>query len=223
MRKEIYLIRGLRDETYDGFRMRIMTLAEQAVASADPAKLKFVLTIQPPPKISIIPFKKKKVAAISVFRAADQPLKSLTEESGFEGVYRVDEAIPVRYEKDWQNGEQTPGICLFTLFRQKPNIPYETFLDRWHNSHTPLSLKIHPLWNYNRNVVEEKLLDHSFDWHGIVEEQFRTTADLLHPIKFFGHPLIMPYRMWQVYWDTQSFLEYKSIEPYFAHEFHIKS
>ena len=31
-----------------------------------------------------------------------------------------------------------------------------TFMKRWHEGHTPLSLELHPLWNYNRNVVLEK-------------------------------------------------------------------
>ena len=119
----------------------------------------------------------------------------------------MEEAIPVAYEKNWQDGEKSPGVCLLTLFQKKKRITHETFLHRWHNSHTPLSLKIHPLWNYNRNVVTEKLHDSCFDWHGIVEEHFRTSSDLLNPVKFFGHPLIMGYNMMRVYFDTNSFLD----------------
>ena len=150
-------------------------------------------------------------------------MNELINATGFIGAYEVTEAIPVQYKKTWADLEATPGICLFTLFKQRADISYEVFLDRWHNSHTPLSLKIHPLWNYNRNVVTEKLTPDSVQWNGIVEEQFRTKADLLNPIKFFGNPLIMPYRMWQVYADTKSFLDYKTIEPYFANELIIKS
>ena len=63
----------------------------------------------------------------------------------------------------------------------------------------------------------------SENWDGIVEEQFKTRSDLLNPIRFFGHLSIMPYRMWQVYSDTKGFLEYHTIEPYFASEIHLKS
>ncbi|MBK7959230.1 MAG: EthD domain-containing protein [Bacteroidetes bacterium] len=114
-------------------------------------------------------------------------------------------------------------MCLFTLFKQKQDISYDAFIHFWHEVHTPLSLKILPLWNYNRNVVKQKRTEDSVHWDGIVEEQFKTTSDLLNPLKFFGNPLVMFYRMWQVYIDTKSFLDYDSIEPYFAHEIYIKS
>jgi hypothetical protein len=96
-------------------------------------------------------------------------------------------------------------------------------LDRWHNSHTPLSLKIHPLWHYNRNVVEEKLSKHSAKWDGVVEEHMRTRSELLNPFKFFGNPLVILQRMIHVYKDTKSFLDYNTIEPYLAKEYFLKS
>lgn len=139
------------------------------------------------------------------------------------GGYSVEEAIPVAYEKSWEDGQATPSVCLFTLFRQKKGIDYDTFIYRWHNSHTPLSLKIHPLWHYNRNVVKEKLTDSSNLWDGIVEEHTRSTDELLNPLKFFGNPFTMIYNMIRVYFDTKSFLDYKTIEPYLATEVHIKS
>ena len=223
MRKEIYLIAGLEEETYEAFSERILMMANEITASHDIHQLKVTLTNSPPPFISIIPFKKKKIAALSVFKHSDDLILPLVQSSGFIGDYLVDEVLPVKYEKTWSDKTFTPGICLFTLFKQKEGISYAHFIDRWHNSHTPLSLKIHPLWNYNRNVVTEKLTPSSQPWDGIVEEQFKTIAELLNPIKFFGNPLVMPYRMWQVYADTKSFLDYKSIEPYYANEIFIKS
>jgi hypothetical protein len=223
MSKEIYLIAGLADETYESFTERILNLAKTVAKSDDIEQLKVTLTNQPPPKISIIPFKNKKVAALSVYKKQTITLTQLLQSAGFIGSYAVEEAIPVQYEKTWNDLSYTPGICLFTLFKQKEGISYDQFIDTWHNSHTPLSLKIHPLWNYNRNVVTEKLTDSTYNWDGIVEEQFKTVSELLNPIKFFGNPLVMLYRMWQVYADTKSFLDYKSIEPYFANEIYIKS
>jgi hypothetical protein len=221
MKKEIYLIKGLENETYQGFSERILKIADTVLVQVDQLKVTFTKT--PPPGISVIPFKKKKIAAFSIFKNDKEVIRDLVQSPGFSGAYTVEEAIPVNYKKTWVDRSYTPGICLFTLFKQKEKISYDQFLDRWHNSHTPLSLRIHPLWNYNRNVVSRKLTETTFPWHGIVEEQFRTKSDLLNPIKFFGNPWVMPYRMWQVYSDTNSFLDYKSIEPYYAHELHIKS
>lgn len=223
MRKGIYLIEGLENESYRDFSKRVIALAQEAFKKEDLSKLKLVYTQGAPPILSIIPFKKKKIAAISLFTKDEEKLPVLSDNRAFSGSYIVEEAIPVKYEKSWEDGKETPGICLFTLFKQKKGISYEQFIDTWHHSHTPLSLKIHPLWNYNRNVVTQKIMTNSAPWDGIVEEQFRTKSELLNPIKFFGNPLIMGYRMWQVYSDTNSFLDYKTIEPYFAKELIFKS
>ena len=217
MAKTIFLFRAQEDENYKDFKTRITEVGNQLANDNSNEAVKVTLTSAAPPSVSIIPFKKKKVAAISVY--ANDRVQLEEDHSAF----YVDEAIPVEYTKTWKDQEITPGICLFTLFNKKPGLTQHEFLDRWHNGHTPLSLKIHPLWNYNRNVVTGSSNGNSESWDGIVEEQFRTKSDLLNPFKFFGHLGIMPLRMWQVYSDTKGFLEYHSIEPYFAEEIHLKS
>ena len=89
-------------------------------------------------------------------------------------------------------------------------------------SHTPLSLRIHPLWHYNRNVISANLVTHEPAWGGIVEEHFKTRSQLLNPFKFFGNPLVVVQRMMAVYKDTNAFLEYKTIETYMTREYHIR-
>lgn len=223
MRKEIYLLKASEKENYSLFSERMIKISKSLLDSATIRKVKLTYTHEAPPSISVIPFKKQKIAAISIYKDDRDLCEILLNTEGFCGVYFADEAIPVAYEKDWDDLLYTPGICLLTLFKQKKGITYDTFIDRWHNSHTPLSLKIHPLWNYNRNVVAQVSNIRSQPWDGIVEEQFKDRSDLLNPIKFFGNPFIMPIRMWQVYSDTKSFLDYESIEPYYAAELHIKS
>jgi hypothetical protein len=223
MKKEIYLLDGLENEDYTAFHKRVHALNKQILSLQSINSAKVTYTQSPPPALTIIPFKKKKVAAFSVVHDESNTILRLMKDHGAKSAYAVDEAIPVAYEKSWEDLTPTPGICLLTLFKKRKDLSFETFLDRWHYGHTPLSLKIHPLWNYNRNVVTKKILAESTPWDGIVEEQFRTTSDLLNPIKFFGNPFIMPYRMWQVYSDTRGFLDYSTIEPYFAIEVWIKS
>ncbi len=223
MSKEIILIKGLENESYTQFSERILSFGKSLLEDKEITQVKITCTLNPPPKLSVIPFKKAKIAAISVYSVNKVNKKRHHNSSGFDCGYLVDEAIPVAYKKTWNDGTESPGVCLLTLFRQKRGIDYKTFIHRWHNGHTPLSLKIHPLWNYNRNVVMEKLIDASYEWDGIVEEHFKTTSDLLNPIKFFGNPFIMVYNMLCVYLDTNSFLDYKTIEPYFVTEVWIKS
>lgn len=223
MHKEVYIIRGLLSEDYKPFSKRIFEVSEEILKQAGPERLKICLTLERPPRISIIPFKRDKVAVLSVYRKKNDELKMITEADGYAGGYTVEEAIPVGYSKTWTDGEQTPGACLLTLFHRKPGIDQDTFIQRWHEGHTPLSLKLHPLWNYIRNVVNGTLTDGS-DWYdGIVEEQVLKASDLLNPFIFFGPPLKVPIHMYQVFMDTRSFIDMRRIETYLASEIHLKS
>jgi hypothetical protein len=223
MNKEIYLVWGAGTESYRQFEARIMQLAHSVVKAVNPQKLKVVITSGPPPAVSIIPFQKKMVASVSVYKEDNVPVTLLVSAAGFAGAYCVTEALPVEYEKRWPDGEVTPGVCLLTLFNRKKGLDHETFIHRWHNSHTPLSLRIHPLWNYSRNVVTDLMVPGSQGYEGIVEEQMRTDADLLNPFRFFGNPLVIIPRMIAVYRDTKSFLDYRGIETYFSREVVVKS
>ena len=223
MHKSIYLVRGAETETYGEFSKRIITSLNELKKIPEIHKIKVVYTAESPPKVSIIPFKRKKIASISIYRKEEKMMNTLLDLPGFIGAYSVTEALPVAYEKTWPDGEMTPGACLLTLFNRKKGLDYETFIHRWHNSHTPLSLKIHPLWNYSRNVVEKLLSDNTIPYEGIVEEQMRTDSDLLNPFRFFGNPLVIISRMIAVYTDTKSFLDYSGIETYMAREVVVKS
>lgn len=223
MIKEIYILKGKKAEAYDSFRSRMLKLAEEVLNQYHPEKLKICITLKSPPTFSIIPFKQKKVAVISLIRKKGAVPDLLTSADGYIGGYEVEEAIPVSYTKSWKDGEPTPGECLLTLFHSRPGLDRETFIDRWHNGHTPLSLELHPLWNYNRNVVKKTLSEKSEWYDGIVEEQFQKPADLLNPLVFFGPPIKVPKHMYMVWMDTKSFIDMRKIETYLATEIHIKS
>lgn len=223
MNKEIYLVRGADQESYQEFHNRILSIVSRLAAELNPEALKFTITGNAPPAVTVIPFRRSKIAAISVYKSMPEPIEEIKKEKGFCGAYRVTEALPVAYEKTWKDGDPTPGACLLTLFSRKKSIDYPTFIHRWHNGHTPLSLRIHPLWNYVRNVVNEGMFEDSPWFDGIVEEQVRNAADLLNPFRFFGNPLIIIPRMLMVYKDTKSFIDYTGMETYLAAEYHIKS
>lgn len=223
MKKIIYLINGSSSESHQQFKDRIFEAVNRLVKLGNLISVKVVLTEFAPPRVSIIPFRKQKIACVSVYQHHENLTDSILQLQGFSGVYKVTEALPVAYEKNWKDGEPTPGICLFTLFSQKKGISYDHFIDRWHNGHTPLSLRLHPLWNYSRNVVNEKLTEQSTNWNGIVEEHFRTKADLLNPFKFFGKPLVIVPNMLKVYTDTQSFLDMSTLQTYLAMEYWVVS
>jgi hypothetical protein len=223
MTKEIFLFRGTGGESYHDFSARLKELAAEVTGKNGHCRVRLVWTAEPPPALSVIPFRKQKAATLSLVNHEPNPVEFLASQPGFAGGYRVTEALPVSYRKTWDDGEHTPGMCLLTLFNPKKGLGRDEFIDRWHNSHTPLSLKIHPLWNYSRNVVEEAITVNAEKFGGIVEEQVRTDADLLNPFRFFGNPLVIVQRMIAVYTDTRAFLDYGGIETYMAREVIVKS
>lgn len=223
MAKEIFLLQGTDAESYREFRARVFEAVETVSNQFKPDAIKFTITEEAPPAWSVIPFSKRKLAAVSVHSLPMDGRAVFMTMKGFRGAYQVDEVLPVSYQKDWPDGVVTPGVCLLTVFSKKKTIDYATFIDRWHNGHTPLSLRIHPLWNYVRNEVKNLLSGNSVPFNGIVEEQMRTPADLLNPFRFFGNPIIIIPRMIQVYADTKSFIDYATMETYLAAEYHVKS
>ena len=223
MYKEVYILNSLPNEDYNSFKNRILNLSEGILDQFEPEALKICLTLKSPPLISVIPFKREKIAVLAVTRERGTAIKLITNAPGYRGGYEVEEAIPLGYSKTWKDGEPTPGECLLTLFHRKPDIDQETFIRRWHEGHTPLSLKLHPLWNYNRNVVKSALTEESLWYDGIVEEQFQKASDLLNPLVFFGPLHKVPIHMYQVWMDTKSFIDMKRIETYLTTEIHLKS
>lgn len=224
MQKEIHIIKGSGTESYKSFVSRIFLFTDQVLKEMDPKSLKVSLTTSAPPVLSVIPFRREKIAVVSMeseVNNAPEILQKKTE--AYLGSYKVEEAEPVSYTKTWDDRSPTPGVCLLTLFHKKPGLTQDEFLHRWFQGHTPLSLRLHPLWNYNRNVVKKKLVEISPWYDGIVEEQFRKASELLNPFIFFGPPLKVPAHMVEVWKDTRSFIHMKRIETYLASEYHMKT
>jgi hypothetical protein len=236
--KLIYLIRGEEHISYEQFHPLITEKAERISEARGVRGVKLTITAGPPPRCSVIPFRKEKIAAVSVWFGSSSPedgplelLEELEMESGTRG-FQVTEAVPVSYEKDWEDKKTTPGVGLLTIFKRRGGLSREEFLRRWHESHTPLSLKFHPLWNYNRNVVEGEIgTDRSVGNNtegdnaveGIVEEHFGERKDLLNVFRFFGPPWITLWRMMRVLFDSRSFIDYPTMEPYLITERWIKT
>jgi hypothetical protein len=222
MQKSIHIIRGTESESYKSFRSRIKGMVDELLVSK-PAYLHYTITLEPPPKRSVIPFRKDMIALIS-YKASEEGLPDILKKAeGYSGAFMVTEALPIAYTKDWPDGEATPGVCLLTLFRRKNGINHQAFIDRWHNGHTPLTLKIHPIYHYNRNEVKEVIGVPPVSYDGIVEEHCRTPKELFNPFRFFAKSGFAPINMIKTYFDVNSFIDYKSIETYLVREFVVIS
>lgn len=112
MHKEAYIIRGLPSEDYKEFKNRMLQLSQEVLSQSSPQRLKVCLTVQRPPRISVIPFKRKKIAAISVYGEQGSLLKSISKLEGFSGAYLVKEAMddkaidPENGKRLWELSEE---------------------------------------------------------------------------------------------------------------------
>ena len=105
--------------------------------------------------------------------------------------YLVVESRPLLHEPPV--GERAPGANLVTCIKQKPDIGYDEFIDRWNNEHRKVAVETQSTFAYVRNAVVRRLTDEGADWDGIVEESF--------PIEALSDP--------HVWYDCSSDDEYK--------------
>ena len=99
--------------------------------------------------------------------------------------YSVTESVPREYQnRDWPDGETSPTLTIGTAMIARQDINQEEFFKRWHESHTPLSLKIHPLTRYVRNVVSRVLTVDAPNYHGLVFESVRS-LEILSSVEYF--------------------------------------
>jgi hypothetical protein len=101
--------------------------------------------------------------------------------------YLVTESILRDFvRRDWKAGDPSPGIALVTTFPKPEAIDDETFFARWHGSHGPLSLELHPLTRYVRNSVARRLTPDAPPFRAIVSESVASPAIAADVEKFYG-------------------------------------
>ncbi len=219
-----FVLRAPEGIDHARFGQQARALAERLLA-LEPERLKLSWTEQPPPRLALVPFARRPLALFSIVgpSPAERIADLLAEAGGALSGYRVSEALPTAYRRDWPDGQRTPGAGLLTLLKRKPGLSDERFYHEWFGRHTPKSQRIHPLWCYERNRVEQAVLPGSAPFEGIVEERFRTRAELLNPVRLFGGPLSWLPHMIEVGLHISSFLDMRSMETYLVEELHLKS
>jgi hypothetical protein len=107
----------------------------------------------------------------------------------FDG-YLVTESVPQRRtDRDWPDGERSPGILHFTWFPQPERLSDDDFFHGWHTVHTPASATLHPLrWAYVRDSVARPVTSGAPPVQAIVFESFRTVDDYVDPDRLYGSP-----------------------------------
>ncbi len=227
MEKIAFLLKSGMSEPLDAFRHRVLDAFIPRILADSNAPCKVNLTGVDPPILSITPYRKERVALVSVWEAtpSTKPEWANRVRHSWDGPchgYRVEESIPLSYERTWPAGTQTPGLGLLTLFRARRGIGQDEFIRMWHQGHTPIGMKVHPMWNYVRNVVLAPIVPQSPDLGGIVEEHFRCPEDLLSTPRFFGGITRMIPNMVRVGLDIRKWMDLGSIENYLVTEHWIR-
>jgi uncharacterized protein (TIGR02118 family) len=129
-------------------------------------------------------------AMVSVWGLSDEALpqlrRTLDPSERWSAGYRVSEATPLGYDHRGPHGSRSPGVVQVTCLRRRPGMERDAFLRHWHERHTPLALRVHPLWRYSRNVVETAVTSDAPPHEGLVELHFRYAEDLKDPVRMYG-------------------------------------
>ena len=230
MKKLQYVVRGPDHRPVEAFGADVQDRLGPRLLGRAPGRLKLTFTAEAPPRLTVVPFRRTPLALVSIWTeddgdgaAAEWAEVVRSAGLGAVGGYRVDEAYPRSYERDWPDGTRTRGAGLLTLLSRKKGLGDDEFFRRWFDGHSPLSLRIHPLWNYVRNVVRATTVPGSPSLDGIVEEHFRRPDDLTNPARFFGGPIWMLPNMVRVALDVQGFLDLRTLESWYVTEYWLKS
>lgn len=228
MPKYIYLIRSPEQIRHQELKIRVLDELVPRLLQLNPQKLKIDLTGVKRPMLTVLPLKRDGLAMISIWDSqADRARLWQAEMSGLGwnvAGYQVTESVPRAYTKDWKDGDLSPGVVMLTLMKKNRRLSHEQFMKEWFEYHTPvIALRVHPLWNYVRNVVDAVLVEGSPSFDGIVEEHFRHRRDITNPLRFFGGPLGMIPNMVKVGLHANKFLDISKVENYLLSEYWIRS
>jgi uncharacterized protein (TIGR02118 family) len=93
--------------------------------------------------------------------------------------YLVDERVQIDYERDWPDGQVSPGLHRIVFVRRAPALTREQMAAHWADRHAPLVRRHHPGFRqYAQNVVVEPVTADAPEVDGIAEMHFRSAADL---------------------------------------------
>ncbi len=228
MVKYVFLVRPPDGASTSSLKGRVLGELVPQLLRMGPDRLKIGLTEPERPRLTVLPLAREHLAMVSVWdgdgdRGGEWPAALASPGWSVAG-YRVAESTPRAYAKDWPDGEASPGIVMLTLMKKNPRLGREQFMREWFEYHTPrIALRVHPLWNYIRNVVEAEVPDGSPRLDGIVEEHCRRRSEVTNPVRYFGGPVWMVPNMIRVGLHANKFLEISAVQNYLLTEYHIRS
>lgn len=90
----------------------------------------------------------------------------------------VDEVVQWDYERDWRDGETTPGVKVIYFGLRKQGLSRDDFVRRYRDGHGPLARIHHPgIWRYVQNFVVRAVTPGAPELDSIAELNFRSVRD----------------------------------------------
>jgi len=213
-RKYMIVLWRPADVAIDAFRAELVGARAAAAMALRPASLAVNVADGPRSPISRKRADGARIGGLASLTAADDggaaAIAGALDPGGrHHAVYRVDEAVPVEYERTWPLGTQSPGLKQVTFLSRRPGMTYDEFVAYWHGSHTPLAIEVHPLWRYVRNVVVDAVTAGAPGYEGIVELQFRSVDDVTDSGRFYGGKAENAER---IAIDVRNFIDFDTID-----------
>ncbi len=227
MEKYIFCLQdNLKNITLAEFRDYILNTVAPAVMKHDPENCKLTLSAAEQPFLTILPLNRNGMAMFSLAGIDQSAVLGELErhrnpDRSVYG-YAVHESPYLLSERSWPCGKESPGLILLTMFRKKQGLPEKEFMRIWFGEHSPLSIVIHPLSNYIRNVVIGTVTGDTPAFDGIVEEHFGSDRDLLNPVRMFGGIRRVLPSMLRIWRHVPTFLDMSNIRNYICREYIFK-
>ena len=74
-----------------------------------------------------------------------------------ESLYEDYGTTPHSGPRRWPDGERSPGVLTVSLIHRPEGLDYDTWIERWHGTQSPLSGELQPRCRYVRNEVVRAL------------------------------------------------------------------
>lgn len=219
--KHIFFRKSFGSRT-DFFALVFDRLVPGLIALA-PDAMKIGLTERSNPGFTVLPLRPENLLVVSTWGSIDpvEISRILAQDRGAVFGYRVEESYPRRYTRTWPNGTRSPGDILLTLLAKNRRLSPEAFMHEWHGVHTPMALRIHPMWSYERNVVTAAVTPGAPAFQGIVEEHYRELGEITNPVRMFGGRARFLPNMLEVARHSSHFLDLRTTENYLIAEWHL--
>jgi hypothetical protein len=103
-----------------------------------------------------------------------------------ESLYEDYGTTPHANPRDWPDGTRSPGVLTVSLIHRPARLDYDTWIERWHGTQSPLSARLQPRCRYVRNEVVRAVTSDAPEIHGIVEEAWPSANHVSDPMLFFS-------------------------------------